>query len=103
MYFITICTCDRKCLFGHVVGAGPSAGPKMVLNEIGSIVESVWREIPIHYPNVQIDAFVMMPNHIHGIIELTNGEFNSTDVGAGSPRPSGKQGAETAPTTSDIG
>jgi len=69
-YFVTVCAQDRQCLFGEIVGAGPCAGPKMALNDIGSMVASVWQEIPDHYPGVQIDEFVMMPNHIHGIIML---------------------------------
>ena len=70
MYFVTMCTEDRRCLFGHVVGAGPSAGPKVQFNEIGSMVESIWYQIPDHYPGVEIDEFIVMPNHLHGIIRL---------------------------------
>lgn len=61
-YFITICTKDRKCLFGNVTRG------KMILSEMGKIAEQYWREIPDHFNHVKLDEFVVMPNHIHGII-----------------------------------
>lgn len=63
-YFITICTQNRLCLFGEVVNG------EMRLNEAGAMVQSVWDEIPVFYPGVLTDAFVVMPNHIHGIVVL---------------------------------
>ncbi len=63
-YFITVCTYMRECLFGEVVDG------QMRLNAWGQIVEQCWREIPIHFPHVALDAFVVMPNHIHGIIVI---------------------------------
>ena len=63
-YFMTICTQCRECLFGAVVAR------KMVLNEPGRMVETVWRELPQHYGGVEVDALVVMPNHVHGIIML---------------------------------
>ncbi len=67
-YFVTICAQNRECLFGNVVGAGPCACPEMTLNDAGLMVKTVWDEIPAYYPGVDIDAFQIMPNHIHGII-----------------------------------
>ena len=64
-YFITICTQNRDCLFGEVVKGIMNA------NEIGQMIQSVWDELPQHYPGMDVDAFVVMPNHIHGIILLT--------------------------------
>src|SRR3990172_11456802 len=69
-YFVTICTQNRECLFGAVVD-GQSA-----LTGSGEMSESVWCELPDHYPGVAVDAFVVMPNHIHGTVIL---------VGAGAP------------------
>lgn len=63
-YFITICTQNRECLFGSVVG------DVMQLNEAGHIVKNVWEALPDHYSCVELDSFVVMPNHIHGIILL---------------------------------
>jgi REP element-mobilizing transposase RayT len=63
-YFVTICTQNRVCLFGEV------AEGEMWFNDAGQMVETVWGELPIFYPGVDIDGFVAMPNHIHGIIVL---------------------------------
>jgi len=75
-YFVTICTYNNKNIFCNTVGAGPSAGPKIdtqiILNEIGTMVQSVWNEIPKHYPNLNIDQSAVMPNHFHGIIKISN-------------------------------
>lgn len=62
VYFITICTNNRKCLFGEIVDG------KMRLNETGSMAKQCWDAIPDHFPQILSDQFVVMPNHIHGII-----------------------------------
>ena len=64
-YYVTIMTQGRESLFGEIVDG------EMRINEYGEIVQKWWNEIPIHFPNVQLGAFVMMPNHIHGIIFIT--------------------------------
>ena len=64
MYFVTICTHNRTPLFGAVVDG------VMHLNAFGKIVELAWLDLPKHYPNMQSDGFVVMPNHVHGIITL---------------------------------
>ena len=71
-YFITVCTQDRECLFGDVVtvGATPRGCPTVVLNDAGRMVQTVWDEIPFHYPGMEINEFVVMPNHIHGIVVI---------------------------------
>lgn len=61
-YFVTVVTQDRACVFGEIVDG------KMELNEPGRMVQTVWDELPNHYPGVEADAFVVMPNHVHGII-----------------------------------
>ncbi|MGC8827782.1 MAG: transposase [Anaerolineae bacterium] len=61
-YFITLCTVDREPLFGRVVRG------EMRLNRFGRLVEFTWYDLPNHVPNIQLDAFVVMPNHVHGII-----------------------------------
>jgi len=63
-YFITLCTYQRLPLFCNIVGSS------MVLNPAGAAVEKCWHEIPGHFPQVTLDAFVIMPNHLHGIIML---------------------------------
>lgn len=77
-YFLTICVQNRECLFGHIVNG------QMVLNDAGMMIRNVWNEIPPHYPGIEIDAFVIMPNHIHGIIGIlgTGPRACSDNVGA---------------------
>jgi len=65
-YFITLCTQNRECLFGGILNG------EIRLNEFGKIAHQCWLEIPQHFPHVQLDEFVVMPNHIHGIIVLNN-------------------------------
>ena len=66
-YYVTIVTHQRNCLFGEVVNG------EMVLNDFGKIADECWRAIPDHFPVVELGAYVVMPNHVHGIIVITNG------------------------------
>lgn len=70
VYSITICTYMRKCILGRVIDGN------VILSPWGQIVERCWRDLPNHYPNVCPDAFVVMPNHLHGIIALMAHEVN---------------------------
>ncbi len=69
-YFVTICANNRRNLF---VGADYYPPVNTELNAIGQIVQQYWQEIPDHYPFVTLDQFVVMPNHIHGIITIDRG------------------------------
>ena len=66
LYFITICTHNRMCLFGRIINE------KMVLNNAGKAANQCWHDIPEHYQNIQLHEFVTMPNHIHGIVGMEN-------------------------------
>lgn len=70
-YFITICTRNKECLFGEVVNY------KMVQNAAGQIVQNEWLNTAKIRPHISLDAFVVMPNHIHGIIVISRGELHS--------------------------
>jgi REP element-mobilizing transposase RayT len=65
-YFVTICAQDRECLFGDVVYG------EMRLNDAGIMVRDVWLKIPGHFSYADIDEFVVMPNHFHGIVVICN-------------------------------
>lgn len=65
-YYVTVCTQDRFPLFGDVVN------DEMMPNAMGAIVQRCWDAIPEHMPMVVCDAFVVMPNHVHGIIVITD-------------------------------
>ncbi len=64
-YFITIGTKHKAPLLGRIDQDG------MIMSEIGNTAQRMWREIPDHYTNVALDEFVVMPNHVHGIVVLT--------------------------------
>ncbi|MCX6122782.1 MAG: transposase [Ignavibacteriales bacterium] len=63
-YFVTICTKNHNCIFGSIVSG------KMDLNDRGKIVDRCWKGILEHFSNVELDEYVVMPNHIHGILIL---------------------------------
>ena len=63
-YFITICTLNREHYFGEITRRS------MQLSEIGKKVKDNWLDIPNHFSFVMLDAFVIMPNHLHGIIVI---------------------------------
>lgn len=63
-YFMTLCQITRECIFGNIDNG------VMWLNEYGEIVVDCWEEIPQHFPGVELDVFVVMPNHAHGVLVL---------------------------------
>ena len=65
-YFVTICSHDRKCLFGEVVDS------ETVLNDIGNLIKFWWFKLPEKYPTIETDISIVMPNHFHGIINIVN-------------------------------
>lgn len=69
-YFITICTKDRRCIFWDNVGASIARPKKPQLSEYGLVVDRAIRDIPIHYPAITVDHFVIMPNHIHLLLQI---------------------------------
>jgi REP-associated tyrosine transposase len=67
-YFITICSNFHKHVFGTITDG------KMMLSSQGQIVNQLWWEIPDHFSEIQLDQFVVMPNHIHGIIAISRAQ-----------------------------
>ena len=85
-YFVTICTRNRECLLGDVEEG------EMHLSEFGRLAQTTWEDLPRHYPHVRLDAWIVMPNHVHGIIVLT--DVDDTPVGAGfKPAPTNNAGS----------
>jgi len=83
LYYVTLCTNGRHCFFGNIENGF------MHLSDIGIRAEMYWQEIPNHFPRVELGEFVVMPNHIHGIIEINplaqggdrgNGDYRSDDA-----------------------
>jgi REP element-mobilizing transposase RayT len=65
-YYFTICCHQRRCLLGEINDG------VMHLNLVGATVKAVWDSLPRHFPLIELDAFVVMPNHVHGIIVITD-------------------------------
>ena len=81
-YFITICTKDRQHFFGEC------ADGKMKLSTLGAIVQggrrsAFWYEIPKHFPFIELGEFIVMPNHIHGVLILNKNENDIVPVETG--------------------
>jgi REP element-mobilizing transposase RayT len=72
-YFITICTKNRIHFFGEINQR------KMILSEIGKIAKECWLEIEGHFPNVHLRQFVVMPDHMHGVIVIDKSVSASKD------------------------
>ncbi len=68
-YFVTICTKGREHYFGEI-GNDENGDSKMYLSPIGEMADECWRAIPQHFPHVQIPLWVVMPDHIHGIVVI---------------------------------
>lgn len=89
-YFVTICTKNQYHYLGDIIGG------RMKLSEIGEIINQFWIEISYHFDNVHLDGFIVMPNHLHGIIMIDvncRGEVPSPYKGT----LSNSQGRETLP------
>lgn len=63
-YYVTVCVHDRKCIFGDV------QDDEMVLSDMGKIAEFTWMDLSRHNTNIKLDKFIVMPNHLHGIIKI---------------------------------
>ena len=70
-YFITICTAERRPYFGEIIDG------KMVLSNIGVLADVLWHDLPCHAHQVDLGAFVIMPNHMHGILILKENGNNT--------------------------
>ena len=64
LYFVTICTYQKRCVLGRITAA------RMVFSRLGQVAHEVWIGIPAHFAHVKLHALVIMPNHLHGIIEI---------------------------------
>jgi len=73
-YFVTICTQKMECILGGIYNN------IMCLNRLGSITHQCWQNIPNHFPHVSLDEFIIMPNHVHGILEICENKKCGFDV-----------------------
>ncbi len=84
VYFVTICTAEKKRILSEILPVGEGlAPPETKLSAIGKIVEEQILSLPLRYSTVTIDKYVIMPNHVHLLISLQSGEIS----GGASPSP----------------
>jgi putative transposase len=88
-YFVTICTAERTHDFGTITNG------KMDLSLLGQSAWDCWREIPIHFPCVELDEFVVMPNHVHGIVVINKPNSVETQYFASLQIPKNKFGPQS--------
>ena len=95
LFFITICTQNRVCLFGDI------KNNEMTLNSAGKMIESEWINLKNRFPNIELHEFVTMPNHFHGILEIVeNGQHENGQHENGQHENGQPQGI--APTVGDM-
>ena len=73
-YFVTFCTQGRECLLGKI------AGDKMILNQLGYTAKYWWKKLFDKFENINLDEFIIMPNHIHGIIKIVENSIVGTNL-----------------------
>lgn len=94
-YFVTICTHTRTCFFGDVVDG------ELLSSDAGRVAQAAWSDLPARFQNIDLDAFVVMPNHIHGIV-IVGAQFIAPQ-NAPTPSDGTEQGAMNhAPTLGEI-
>ena len=82
VYFITFCTKNRAPLLSHIVGRGDLTPPQVALTDIGKIVAEIIENTEKVYANITVDNYVIMPNHVHVLIRISEG-----NGGVRAPRP----------------
>ena len=70
-YFVTLCTYERRCLFGKIEDF------QFIPSGIGVLATNCWEQIPKHFPHVELDLFAVMPNHLHGIVQIRDSSKQS--------------------------
>ena len=73
-YFVTVCTYEKKCILGKIVGEGLCALPSVVLSDIGKEVDRSIEYMRAKQPGVAVDQYIIMPNHIHLLLQISEGE-----------------------------
>ena len=92
-YFITICAYQRECLFGEIVNG------EMRVNEFGRVVQYTWDDLINHVDGIELGEFVVMPNHVHGIIIIVGAGSEPAPTTEPVPTTEPARTTESAPTT----
>jgi REP element-mobilizing transposase RayT len=90
-YFVTVSTQNKQPIFGRINGY------EVELSRFGKIATTYWQEIPSHFPSVELDAFIVMPNHIHGILWIIDSKSRPFTVGARHASPPDIRATQASP------
>ena len=77
-YFITVCTKSKECLLGNIVGCGDFDAPQMILSEYGKILDKYINVMTCKYSHITVDKYVVMPNHFHMILHISDNGASET-------------------------
>jgi putative transposase len=98
-YFVTLCTWNRFSLFGEIIEG------EMHCNDFGRIASKTWEWLPQQYPHIELDAWIVMPNHLHGIVlinEDRRGRSRQNGTGRSRPTPTVGNQLTSAPENPSI-
>jgi REP element-mobilizing transposase RayT len=93
VYFITICSKNKRCTFGTIVGGGVPDAPRIRLSPTGKIVARQLGNMIAFYPHVRIEKYVVMPNHIHLLIAIQQGPSGASRT----PPPTSARASQVIP------
>jgi len=110
LYFVTICTKNRECYFGDIASAETQNIASLQPTAIGNVANQYWLEIRQHFPFVELDEYVIMPNHVHGILFLNRPDYDGWQPNKFGPQSKNlasiirgyKAGVKTFATTNQI-
>ena len=80
VYFVTLCTQGRRCILSHIVGTGVLDCPQIQLTKYGEIAEKYIKQLGDFYDHISIERYVIMPNHIHMLLGITENGQSGTPV-----------------------
>ena len=95
MYYVTLCINDKRCVFGDAKDG------EMILHDEGKMIADNWKSIPERFANVEIDEYIVMPNHLHGIINVADTMDNNGAPIKGAPTLGNIVGAFKSLTTNE--
>lgn len=97
-YFVTLCTQNRECIYGYIENGHSGAGTdlRVCLNDAGEMVKEYWIKLATKFQNIQLDEYIIMPNHLHGNIKILGADPCVCPVNGqmGANRIHGKCGGE---------
>jgi len=91
-YFVTVVTYGHKCIFGKI------KDNEMHLDDLGMITQECWKQLPDHFFDIEVEPFVVMPNHLHGIITIHENDRRGTIYRAPTTKKFGQPVVGSVPT-----